>query len=112
SFFREWNYMPHNSMLGLWCFTGWIGFSMLWTGLIVGILYAARGYNFGRPEQRVVALTALSFIAIYLVQCWGDLGFSERHSIFLIGPALGAAGQIALASGSSAVGTLRRGLPR
>ena len=27
SFFTEWRYMPHNSVLGLWAFTGWLGFT-------------------------------------------------------------------------------------
>jgi O-antigen ligase len=101
SFFKEWRYMPHNSMLGLWCFTGWLGFTSIWLALAVGVLFAARSYHWARmPDERTAAFTALAVILIYSVQCWGDIGFSERTSIFLVGPALAVAGQLAVSTGA------------
>src|SRR5262249_32261755 len=35
SFFREYRYMPHNSILGLWAFTGPFGFTGIATALVV-----------------------------------------------------------------------------
>jgi hypothetical protein len=101
SFFREYLYMPHNSLLGLWGFTGLIGFTSLFAAIMVGVFLAARSYRLARaPDDRAAAFTALAMILIYLIQCYGDIGFSERLSIFLVGPALAVAGQLALSTGA------------
>jgi O-antigen ligase/polysaccharide polymerase Wzy-like membrane protein len=100
SFFREYHFMPHNSVLGLWGFTGLFGFTGLSAALVVGVFLAARSYRLARaPGDRVAAFTALGMILIYMIQCYGDIGFSERLSIFLVGPALAVAGQLALSTG-------------
>jgi len=101
SFFKEYRYMPHNSVLGLWAFVGWIGFTGLFMALVVGVFLAALSYNHARlPLERAAAYTALGMVLIYMIQCYGDIGFSERESIFLVGPALAVAGQLALTTGA------------
>jgi O-antigen ligase len=101
SFFKEYHYMPHNSLLGLWGFTGLFGFTALFAALVVGVFFAARSYRLARaPDDRAAAFTALAMILIYLIQCYGDIGFSERLSIFLVGPALAVAGHLALSTGA------------
>ena len=101
SFFKEYRYMPHNSVLGLWCFTGLLGFTGLFVAPVVGVLLAARSYRWARvPDERVAAFTALGMVLIYLIQCYGDIGFSERESIFIVGAALAVAGQLALSTGA------------
>jgi hypothetical protein len=101
SFFKEYQYMPHNSILGLWAFTGWLGFTGLFTALVAGVFWAARSYRFARlPDERAAALVAISFVVIYLIQCWGDIGFSEKEAIHLLGPALAVAGQLAVSTGA------------
>jgi hypothetical protein len=99
--FREYRYMPHNSVLGLWGFTGWLGFTGLFTAVVVGVFWAARSYRFAQVgDQRTAALVAISFVLIYLIQCWGDLGFSERDGVFLVGSALGVAARLAVSTGA------------
>jgi hypothetical protein len=101
SFFKEYHYTPHNSVLGLWGFVGVFGFTGLFLAPVVGVLLAARSYQRARvPDERVAALTALGMVLIYLIQCWGDIGFSERESIFLLGAALAVTGQLAHATGA------------
>jgi hypothetical protein len=101
SFFKEYRYLPHNSVLGLWGFTGLVGFTGLFMGPVVAVLFAARSYYASRvPDQRAAAFTALGMVLIYLIHCYGDIGFSERESIFLVGPALAVAGQLALSTGA------------
>jgi hypothetical protein len=101
SFFKEYRYMPHNSILGLWCFTGVIGFSGLFMALVAGAHLAARSYRWARlPDERAAALTALAMVLIYLIHCYGDIGFSERLGIFLVGSALAVAGQLAVSTGA------------
>jgi hypothetical protein len=99
--FKEYRYMPHNSILGLWGFTGWLGFTGLFTALVAAVFWAARSYRFARlADERTASLVAISFVLIYLIQCWGDLGFSERNAVFLVGPALGVAAQLAVSTGA------------
>jgi hypothetical protein len=107
SFFKEWRYMPHNSVLGLWAFTGWIGFTCISVAAIVTVFLAARAYQASRTHgERAAAFTALATVLIYYVQCWGDIGFSERNGIFLVGPAIAVATRLAVSTG--AWGSLRR----
>jgi hypothetical protein len=99
--FREYRYMPHNSVLGLWGFTGWLGFTGLFTALVAAIFWAARSYRFARlADERTASLVVISFVLIYLIQCWGDIGFSERNSVFLVGSALGVAARLAVSTGA------------
>jgi O-antigen ligase len=101
SFFQEWRFMPHNSVLGLWAFTGWLGFTGLSIAAIVAVYLAARAYRATQlPVERTAAFTALAAIVIYWVQCWGDIGFSERNGIFLVGPAIAVAGRLAVSTGA------------
>jgi hypothetical protein len=90
--FKEYRYMPHNSLLGLWAFCGPVGFTALWIAVVVSVFLAARSYAVARlPEERIASFGAMATVVIYLIQCWGDLGFSERKSVFLVGPALAVA---------------------
>jgi O-antigen ligase len=101
SFFKEYRYMPHNSVLGLWGFTGLLGFTGLSAAMVMGVLLAARSYYRARlPDERTAAFTAIAMVLIYLIQCYGDIGFSERESIFLVGSALAVGGQLALTTGA------------
>jgi O-antigen ligase len=106
SFFKEYRFMPHNSILGLWAFTGVIGFTGISLALIVAVFLAGRSYRLARsPDERTAAFMVLGVAGIYLVHCWGDIGFSERRAILLLGPMLGIAGQLATATGAWATTT-------
>jgi hypothetical protein len=99
--FKEYRYMPHNSILGLWAFTGPMGFWGLWLAAGVGAYFAARSYRLaGTADERVAALMVIATLAIYMSHCWGDIGFSELRTIFLAGPALAIGGQLACATGA------------
>ena len=101
SFFKEYPYLPHNSILGLWAFTGAIGFLGISLPLIVAVFLASRSYQMARTsEERLAAFMVIATLAIYLSHCWGDIGFSERRTILLVGPALAIAGQLASATGA------------
>jgi len=96
SFFKEYRFLPHNSVLGLWGFGGMLGFTGLWATVVVGILLAARSYFRAQsPEGRVAAFAAIASVLIYVIHCWGDIGFAEKNSIFLVGSALAVAGRLA-----------------
>jgi len=94
-------YLPHNSILGLWCYCGYIGYTamtMLW---VAGIYFGLRAYHATRdPKLRVAALASFGAVLIYLVQCWGDMGLGTWTGIFMVGPALAVAGKLAVATGA------------
>jgi hypothetical protein len=97
--FKEYRFMPHNSVLGLWGFGGVFGFTGLSAALVIGVFMAARGYRSARSaHERMAAFAALSTVIVYEIQCWGDIGFSDKRSIFLVGAALAVAGQLASAT--------------
>ena len=101
SFFAEYQYLPHNSILGLWAFAGAIGFLGISMPLVVAVFLASRSYERARtPDERLAAFMVIATIAIYLMHCYGDIGFSERRTTLLVGPALAIAGQLACATGA------------
>ena len=101
SFFKEYRYMPHNSILGLLGFVGVFGFTGLFMALSVSVLLAARSYHSARaPDERTAAVVVIAMVLIYEIQCWGDIGFSEGRSIFLVGAAIAVAGQLAVSTGA------------
>ena len=101
SFFKEYRFMPHNSVLGLWAFCGPMGFTGITASLFVAIFLAARSYRMAQlPDERVAAFMVIATIVIYMIHCWGDIGFSERRSFLLVGPSLAMAGQLALSTGA------------
>ena len=101
SMFEEYRYAPHNSILGLWAYAGPFGFTGLTMALLMTVYFAARSYRSATsPDERVAALMTLVLLVIYLQHCWGDIGFSERRSVFLVGPVLALAGQLAYRTGA------------
>jgi hypothetical protein len=94
-------FLPHNSILGLWAFGGLIGFTALWTVLVVGLFLAARAYRYAVVrDDRTAALTAVSVVVVYLVYCYGDLGLGTWTSVFLVAPALAIASKLAVRTGA------------
>jgi O-antigen ligase len=101
SFFKEYTFLPHNSLLGLWAFAGAFGFTGLSMTFAVCIYFARRAYLHARtPEERIAAFMVIGAVVVHLVQCWGDIGFSERLGSYVVGPALGMAGQLAATTGA------------
>jgi len=99
--FREYKYFPHNAVLGLWAFTGPLGFSGLMMAIVVAMFFAIRSYRMATSnDERTAAVLVIAMFVIYFAHCWGDMGFSERRQIFLVGPALAIAGQLAYATGA------------
>jgi hypothetical protein len=99
--FKEYRFLPHNSILGLWSFGGILGFTGLWAAPVIGVLLAARSYLRGRSaEDRTVAFTVIASMLIYTIQCWGDMGFGDIRSVFLVSSAMAVAGQLAMLTGA------------
>ena len=99
--FKEFAYLPHNSFLGLWAFTGALGFIGIVTPLIIALFLAARAHAAATmPAHAIAAASAIGGIGAYVLHMWGDIGFTEAHSIFLVGLAVAIAGQVATDTGA------------
>jgi hypothetical protein len=108
SFFVAYRFVPHNSVLGLWCYGGLFGFTGLSVALLVGGFLAARSYHCAQfSDGRAAAFTSFAMVMVYQIQCWGDMGFSERKSIFLVSSALAVAGQLAVSTGAWDAGPVK-----
>lgn len=94
-------FLPHNSILGLWAYGGLVGFTVLWSMLVVGIFLAARAYRHAATfDDRTAALTAVSILVVYLVYCYGDLGLGTWTSVFTVAPAFAIASKLAVTTGA------------
>jgi len=99
--FKEFAYLPHNSVLGLWAFTGVVGFTGIFAPLVIALFLAARAHACASaPAHAIAATSSIAGIGAYVLHMWGDIGFTEAHSIFLVGLAVAVAGQIATDTGA------------
>jgi hypothetical protein len=94
-------FIPHNSILGLWCYGGYVGFAGITLLWVAGVYFGVRAYHHSKEAlDKAAALTAFGMILIYYVQCFGDLGLGTYTGVFLIAPALTIAGKLAVKSGA------------
>ena len=101
SYFGDYLYLPHNSVLGLAASTGLVGFPVIWAFLSVGAFLAARARAFARrPRDQVVSTVAFAFPFIYGQQAFGDMGLQSMTANIILACALAAAGRIAVLTGA------------
>lgn len=99
--FKEFAYLPHNSILGLWAFTGITGFTAILAPLLISLFLAARAHAFARePAHAIAATAAIGAMGAYVLHAWGDIGFTEPAAIFLVGLAAAVAAQTAVETGA------------
>jgi hypothetical protein len=94
-------FIPHNSLLGLWCYGGYAGYTgltLLWVG---GVFFALRAYHHSKvPLEKAGALVSFGMILIYYIQCFGDLGLGTFTGVFLVGPSLAIGCKLAMKTGA------------
>ncbi len=106
-------WVPHNSLLGLWCYAGLLGFTgitLLWAA---GVYFAMRAYYSSKDAtQRAAALTCFGSVLVYMMQAWGDLGLSAWAGVFCVGGSLAVAGKLAVANDQWGAAKKQSRLPR
>jgi len=94
-------FIPHNSLLGLWCYGGYIGYSgitLLWVG---GIYCAIRAYHHTKvPMEKAAALVAMGSVIIYYSQAFGDLGLGPWTCIYIVAPSIAIASKLVVKTGA------------
>jgi len=99
--YRQYRFMPHNSVLGLWASVGLVGFCLIWTLVVVGVFLAARSYRCAtKPGHKALALGALGITVAYVNQCYGDIGINAWAGVFVLVPALVSVGKLAVVTGA------------
>ena len=99
--FDQWQYIPHNSYLGLLAFTGVFGFAGIWWPLPVCVFLAARAARTARlPVERTAAAVAVAEVIIYSNQAYGDMGLNSQTCLVLLASAYATAARVAVTSGA------------
>ncbi len=99
--FKEYGYLPHNSMVGLWSFTGLVGFTGIFSTVVVALFLGARAHaHAGTDQQRMAATGAIGCLVAYAVHLWADIGFTEAPTILLVGLAMAITAQLAATTGA------------
>ncbi len=94
-------FIPHNSILGLWCYGGYIGYTGLTLLWVAGVYFGVRAYHHAKdPHEKAAALVCFGTVLIYYVQCFGDLGLGTFTGVFLIAPCLAIACKLAVKNGA------------
>ena len=94
-------YLPHNGVLGLWVFCGYVGFVAQWLLLVVGLFFAARTYRHACAFNRSgAALCSVAAIVIYMIGAYGDTVLGSWSGVFIVAPALAVSGKLAVVTGA------------
>jgi O-Antigen ligase len=101
TYFAQYRFIAHNSVLWLWTVGGLVGFTVIWMQIVVGIFFARRAYLFARsPLERDTAATALVMLSTYMMQAWGDMGVMGLNSTLTAGLAIAMSAKLAVATGA------------
>ncbi len=94
-------YLPHNSILGLWAFTGWLGFTCIWMLLALGVYFGVRTYRSTTvPLYRVASVSLVATLVVCMLQAFGDMGFGGWPWTFTLAPGLAIVAKLAIETGA------------
>jgi hypothetical protein len=101
AFFKQWKYIPHNSIIGILAFSGGLGFFSLWLVFPVSVYLNSRTWRIAkRPVERVASLTSITLVIIVSNQMFGDMGFVSPTNLFVAAAGFAAAGRLSVTSGA------------
>ncbi|MEO5726645.1 MAG: O-antigen ligase family protein [Byssovorax sp.] len=99
--FTQYRYIPHNSLLAILAFTGWLGFLGVLMPLPVAVYLNTRTYRTSdAPVVRVAAMVGVAEVAICLNQIYGDMGFFSRTTLAILVTGFASAGRLSAWSGA------------
>jgi hypothetical protein len=83
--FELWQYVPHNSILGLLAFTGVLGFSGFWLAIPTAVFLNSRVARLSNdPKARNVAIIGAAQMVVCANQLYGDMGLFFFKSMYVI----------------------------
>jgi hypothetical protein len=94
-------WVPHNSVLGMWAYCGFVGYTALTLLWGASVFFSIRGYHAAtNPFDRAAGLASFAAVPIYFLQCYGDMGLGSWTGLYLMAPAIAVGGKLAVASGA------------
>ena len=84
SFFEEWQYFPHNSVLWIWIKAGYFGFAAMLAlfgrALMLGTRSALRVVS---PADAAVVASSVAYVLMFLVFAYVDIAWGIRPAVLL-----------------------------
>jgi hypothetical protein len=96
-----WAYIPHNSVLALFAFTGILGVTGFWMVFPVAVFLHARTARVtNHPSFRTIGVLGVVVIVVCLNQLFGDMGIFSRPNMYMLSFSLAAALRIPVEAGA------------
>jgi O-Antigen ligase len=100
NYFELWQYVPHNSILGLLAFTGVLGVGGYWLMFPTAVFFHARTARLARrPLERTVGIVGVSQILICANQMFGDMGIFSTTAMYILATGFGVAMRLPVEAG-------------
>jgi hypothetical protein len=94
-------FIPHNSILGLWTYCGFVGYTAITLLWVTGVYFGIRAYHAASsPKDKTAALVCFAGLLIHYVQCYGDMGLGSWSAVYMVAPSLAMAGKLAVSTGA------------
>lgn len=98
SFWKFWNYTPHNEILWIWVKTGMIGFFAFWWLMGTGLYRSGRLVQAlslaGDYRARALLAAAACLIVMQVTVSYVDLGLTDDRAMLLFGVMFGVIGHL------------------
>jgi hypothetical protein len=83
--FKLWQYVPHNSILGLLAFTGILGFAGFWLAIPTSVFLNARVAQLSKdPKARGIGMVAVAQLIVCANQLYADMGLHDVKPMYAI----------------------------
>jgi hypothetical protein len=100
SAFELWQYVPHNSILGILAFTGVVGSAVFWITVATGVFLNARVARLSADSRtRNVAIIGAAQVVVCANQLYGDMGLFFFKPMYLLAISYAMALRLPLAEG-------------
>jgi hypothetical protein len=100
SSFELWQYIPHNSVLGLLAFTGALGFAGVWLAIPTAAFLLARVARFGNDTRaRTVGIIGAAELLVCGNQLYGDMGIFSAITMYTMAASFAMALRLPVAAG-------------
>jgi len=112
-FLELWPYVPHNSVLGLFAYTGYVGFMGFWMVFPMSVFFNTRvAKQSKRPLDQFVSTVAVMQVVSCSNQWYGDMGSFSIVTMYTLSSTLAVALRLPIATGVwSNGGVARRAAP-
>ena len=98
--FELWPYVPHNSVLGLFAYTGYFGFCGYWLMFPTAVFLHARTARLAtRPLERAAGVVGVAQVVICANQMYGDMGIFSPATMYVMATCMGAALRLPIQAG-------------